>query len=49
MVKLLLSCSADVECKDKHGYSPLHVAALSGNIDVVKHLLRLGAEVKPTD
>lgn len=45
MLKLLVSRSADKGCKDKQGYTPLHAAAASGHIDIVKYLLRLGAEV----
>ena len=45
MLKLLVSRSADKSCKDKQGYSPLHAAAASGHIDIVKYLLRLGVEV----
>ncbi|XP_057245340.1 serine/threonine-protein phosphatase 6 regulatory ankyrin repeat subunit C-like [Malurus melanocephalus] len=32
-------------CKDKRGYTLLHTAAASGQIDVVRHLLRLGVEI----
>ena len=46
MVKLLVSRSADAICKDKRGYPPLHAAAASGQIEVVKYMLRLGAEVR---
>lgn len=46
VVKLLVSHSADVACKDKHGYTPLHAAAASGQLDVVKYLMRLVVEVK---
>lgn len=46
VVKLLVSRSADAMCKDKRGYTPLHAAASNGQIEVVKYLLRLGAEVR---
>lgn len=45
MVKLLVSQGSDKSCKDKRGYTPLHAAAASGHVDVVKYLLRSGAEV----
>uniref|UniRef100_A0A6Q2XRB1 Ankyrin repeat domain 52 n=1 Tax=Esox lucius TaxID=8010 RepID=A0A6Q2XRB1_ESOLU len=45
IVKLLVSRSADAMCRDKRGYTPLHAAAASGQIDVVKYLLRLGSEI----
>ena len=45
VVKLLVSRSADKSCKDKQGYTPLHAAAASGHIEIVKFLLRMGAEV----
>lgn len=46
VVKLLVFHSADVMCKDKRGYTPLHAAAASGQLDVIKHLLRHAVEVK---
>lgn len=45
-MKLLVSRSADKSCKDKQGYTPLHAAAASGHIEIVKYLLRMGAEVR---
>lgn len=45
VVKLLVSRSADKSCKDKQGYTPLHAAAASGHIEIVKYLLRMGTEV----
>ncbi len=46
VVKLLVGCSADVSCRDKQGFTPLHAAALGGHTDVVKYLLKHGAEVR---
>lgn len=46
VVKLLVSRSADKGCKDKQGYTALHAAAASGHIEIVKYLLRMGAEVR---
>lgn len=45
MVKLLASHGAEVACKDKKSYTPLHAAASSGMISVVKYLLDLGVDV----
>lgn len=42
---MLVSRGADKSCKDKLGYTPLHAAAASGHIEIVKYLLRMGAEV----
>uniref|UniRef100_A0A8C4HIQ3 Ankyrin repeat domain 52a n=1 Tax=Dicentrarchus labrax TaxID=13489 RepID=A0A8C4HIQ3_DICLA len=44
VVKLLVSRSADKSCKDKQGYTPLHAAAASGHIEIVKYLLRMGID-----
>lgn len=45
MVKLLTSQGANVKFKDKQGYTPLHAAAVSGQLDVVKYLLKVVSEV----
>lgn len=45
-MKLLVACSADVSCRDKQGFTPLHAAALGGHTEVVKYLLKHGAEVR---
>lgn len=45
VVALLINHGAEVTCKDKKGYTPLHAAASNGQISVVKHLLNLGVEV----
>lgn len=45
VVALLINHGAEVACKDKKGYTPLHAAASHGQINVVKHLLNLGVEV----
>lgn len=44
-MKLLASHGAEVACKDKKSYTPLHAAASSGMISVVKYLLDLGVDV----
>lgn len=45
VVCLLVEQGAEVSCKDKRGYTPLHAAASNGQIAVVKHLLSLSVEV----
>lgn len=45
MVRVLVNQGAEVSCKDKRGYTPLHTAASGGQIAVIKHLLNLAVEV----
>lgn len=45
VVKLLVAHGAEVTCKDKKSYTPLHAAASSGMISIVKYLLDLGVDV----
>lgn len=45
VVKLLVAHGAEVTCKDKKSYTPLHAASSSGMISVVKYLLDLGVDV----
>uniref|UniRef100_A0A8C9WXT8 Ankyrin repeat domain 28 n=1 Tax=Sander lucioperca TaxID=283035 RepID=A0A8C9WXT8_SANLU len=47
-IVLLASHGAEVACKDKKSYTPLHAAASSGMISIVKYLLDLGVDVKQT-
>lgn len=44
MYDLLLSNGADVQVKDPHGYSTLHVAAEKGNLQLVKDLIERGVD-----
>lgn len=38
--------NTDVNIEDKHGYSPLEKACQSGNITIVRLLIRYGADIK---
>ncbi|MPC89670.1 Ankyrin repeat and MYND domain-containing protein 2 [Portunus trituberculatus] len=49
-IKLLFSQGSDVNSDSHdHRYSPLHFAALSGNIEAVRHLLTAGARTYHTN
>jgi ankyrin repeat protein len=48
-VKRELAGGADVNQQDDAGYSPLHIAALNGNIAIIETLLRAGANPNLTD
>uniref|UniRef100_A0A0G4HTT4 ACB domain-containing protein n=1 Tax=Chromera velia CCMP2878 TaxID=1169474 RepID=A0A0G4HTT4_9ALVE len=43
IVKLLLTCSPDVNCQDQNGDTALHLAVVSGQNHVVSQLLQNGA------
>lgn len=45
VVRLLVAHGAEVLCKDKKGYTPLHAAASSGMISVVKYMLDMNVDV----
>uniref|UniRef100_A0A7N6A328 Ankyrin repeat domain 28b n=1 Tax=Anabas testudineus TaxID=64144 RepID=A0A7N6A328_ANATE len=46
VVKLLVDSGAEVDCKDKKAYTPLHAAASSGMSSTVHYLLSLGVHSK---
>jgi len=48
-VKLLISKGADVNAKDKNGWTPLHSAAWYGRKDVAEVLIAKGANINETD
>ena len=45
----LVDANADVDCRTRHGLTPLHGAALNGSGRAVKLLLARGADAKSTD
>lgn len=49
-VKLLISQGADVNEKEKNGgATPLHIAVLGGNLEIIRTLLKFGAKVNMRD
>lgn len=46
LVNLLLSKGADIEHRDKKGFTPLILAATAGHVDVVEILLESGADME---
>ncbi len=48
-IKTLLGKAVDLNCQDRAGRTPLHLAALNERVDVVSALLEAGADVDATD
>lgn len=44
-VQALLAAGADINAKDTGGFSPLHVAVMTGDRDTIKALLDVGGKV----
>lgn len=49
VVRYLLESNADPNQKALCGATPLHFAAECGNVDIVKDLLKFGAEITRND
>lgn len=45
IISLLCNHGADIEMREKHGYTPLHASAVTDNTAALKHLLALGADL----
>jgi ankyrin repeat protein len=43
-VELLLTHGADIKAAQRGGYSALHSAAANGNVKLVNHLIKAGAD-----
>lgn len=46
IVQMLLDAGADKEVVDMKGRTPLHIAVLYGNVNIVKALYYVGANIK---
>ena len=48
IVKFLIkNCGADINAKDKDGWTPLHFAVNFGDVEIVKFMLNNGAKISP--
>jgi ankyrin repeat protein len=48
IVKRLIDMGADIEARNRWGYSPLHCACKEGHVDIVKLLMERGADIEAT-
>ncbi|ESO09907.1 hypothetical protein HELRODRAFT_152884, partial [Helobdella robusta] len=46
LVELLLQCNANIEHRDKKGFSPIILAATGGHLSVVELLLDHNADIE---
>lgn len=44
-MRRLIKQGAEIDCRDKEGWTPLHFACIGGSVDAVRLLLEHGAEV----
>ena len=47
--KRIIAAGANVDAKDRHGWTPLHSAAWWGHVDAIKALIKAGADVNVKD
>ena len=47
--RLLIDMEAQVESKDRYGWTPLHLAARQGHIEIIRLLCDRGADVEARD
>ena len=45
-MKILLQNGADVNATDEDGFTPIHIAAYNGNLQMVKTLLQSGSDIQ---
>ena len=48
-IEILLNAGADIETKDKLGYTSLHYAAQHGKLEAVEILFNAGADIEAKD
>ena len=48
-VKLLIENGADIDAKDKDGYTVLMYASNNGNLEIIKYLVENGADINIKD
>ena len=48
-VKVLLDYGADINCPRELEQTPLHLAVISGNLEMVKYLVERGADISLID
>lgn len=49
IVRLLVDAGAEINCQNRHGYSPLQYAAMAADPEAIAILLAAGADIDPRD